>query len=159
MLFQWFWKAFCNSGPKFFHFTFVFIRFFDSIFDLSEKSTLHWFYKVPSLFENVMRNPSLANAFSMIMEAILRFGLKFFHFTSVFIRLSDSIFGLLKKLFFYWFYKVFPLCENAMRNPSLANAFSMFSVAFFDFGCQKAPFFIGFIRYFACEFPIAQNLV
>ena len=39
----------------------------------SQKAVFYWFYKVSRLGENATRKPSLGNAFSMILEAFLRF--------------------------------------------------------------------------------------
>ena len=43
MLFQCFWRPFCDSGPNFFHLTLVFIRFPDNVFRLLEMFIFYWF--------------------------------------------------------------------------------------------------------------------
>ena len=66
-----------------------------------------------------------------------------------FIRFFATRFCILQNCVFHWVYKAFRRFENALRKPSLGNAFLIILGPFFDFWAQKSSFSIGFIRYFA----------
>ena len=63
------------------------------------------------------------NAFLIILEAFLGFGLKKSSFSTGFIRVFATRFWLLRNIVFRWFYKAFRRFENALRKPCLGNAF------------------------------------
>ena len=48
--------------------------------------------------------------------------------------------GVSKSPIFHWFYKVFRVRENALRKPSVGNAFSMFWGPFSVLGPRKLNF-------------------
>ena len=64
-----------------------------------------------------------------------------------------------KMLIFHWFYKLFSLCENAKRKPSLRNAFSMILEPIFGFEPKKYWNSIGFISFFESVFRKRENVV
>jgi len=59
----------------------------------------------------------------MILEPLFRKWLENDQFEQGFTRVSAMRFCILKNLVFHWVYKVFRNFENAMRKPSLGNAF------------------------------------
>jgi len=130
-------EAFSTFWTDFLPFGIGFYKVFRIRFRTPQKVVFHWFYKVFSLCRIATRKPSLANAFSMFLVPFCTFGHNFFILTLVFIRFSDCNFRPLGKLIFYWFYKVFWLCKNATRKPSLANAFPMFFGSLFPLLAKK----------------------
>ena len=78
------------------------------------------------------------NAFLIISDAILRFWLKRSSFSTGFIRVSATRFWLLRYRVSLLFYKVSRRWENALRKPSLGNAFPIILGAIFEKGGRKS---------------------
>ena len=64
-------------------------------------------YKVLRRSENMLRKPSLGNAFLIISESIFVFWLQKSSFSTGFIRVFATRFWFLRNLVFQWFYKAF----------------------------------------------------
>ena len=126
-----------------------FIRVFASRFCIRGNLYFHWFYNVSRLFEYALRTHSLANAFSIILSALFEKWPPDSSFPTVFIRVFATRFCILRNRVSHWFYKASRRFENALRKPSLGNAFLIILGSFFDFWAQKSSFSIGFVRYFA----------
>ena len=71
--FSMFWEPFFTFWLKKMSESICFIRYFDRISGHVEKLIFHWFYKVFGDRDNVTQKPSLANAFSMILEPFSAF--------------------------------------------------------------------------------------
>ena len=69
------------------------------------------------------------------------------------------VLGPPKVFIFDRFYKVFRHYGNAMRKPSVGNAFLMKFYPFSEFSLQNSQSSTGFIRVFATRFCILQNSV
>ena len=70
-----------------------------------------------------------------------------------FIRVFATRFWLLRNRVLHWFYKVSRRSENALRKPSLGNAFLIISSAIFEKGPPKSSFSTGVIRFWAWWIP------
>jgi hypothetical protein len=128
-----------NGAPKS-SFSTGFIRVVATRFCMSRNRVFYWFYKVFRRSENALRKPSLGNAFWIILRAVFEKGAPKSSFSTGFIRVSATRFWLLRNRVFHWFYKVSRRSENALRKPSLANAFWSFCGQFSKKGPQSLHF-------------------
>ena len=135
-----------------------FYKGFRNAFLAFEKPCFPLVYKVSRRFENALRKPSLGNAFDHFDGNFRKGGSKVFIFDR-FIRVSATRFCILRNRVFHWFYKVFRRSENALRKPSLGNAFLIILGAIFEKGAPKSSFPTGFIIVFATRFCILRNRV
>ena len=60
---------------------------------------------------------------------------------------------------FHWFYKPFDLCENALRKPSLRNAFPMILRSFLRFRSKFPSNSSCFITFSAIESRLSEKLI
>ena len=149
MLFWWFWSPFSENGSKMPDLSKVFIRFFATRFCMSKNVEFHRFYKAFRRSGKVSRKRSLRNAFLMIWEPFFREWLENDQFAQGFIRVFTSRLCISENVEFDRFYKVFRRFGNALRKPSLGNAFLIISGSFFKNGTKKSSFSTGFIRVWA----------
>ena len=119
----------------------------------------HWFYKVFRRSENALRKPSLGNVFLIILRVIFEKGAPKSPFSTGFIRVSATRFCFLRNRVFHWFYKVFRRSANALRKPSLGNAFLIILRVICGKGAPKSSFSTGFIRVSATRFCFLRNRV
>ena len=114
------------------------------------------FYKVFRHVGNAMPEPSLGNAFLMILEPLFRKLPGNDQFEQGFIRVFATRFCILENNVFHWFYKVSRCFGNALRKPPLGNAFLMILEPIFDCWLQKSQSSTGPIRVFATRFWILK---
>ena len=89
-----------------------------------------WVYKVFRRFENALRKPSLGNAFWLFWGPISqKNGPNVFIFDRIYKGVRNAFLHF-EKPCFHWFYKVSRRSENALRKPSLCNAFDHFECNF-----------------------------
>ena len=93
----------------------------------------------------------------MILEPFFRKWLQNDQFEQGFIRVCATRFCILKNSKFVRFYKVFRRSGNALRKPSLGNAFLMVSELFSRKWLGNDQFEQGFIRVSATRFCILEK--